>query len=150
MPVRSHGRSQKKDSTYACWKAIKQRCAGNTPDNTSQYLLRGIKVCARWLKSFENFLADMGDCPKGFQIDRINNNKGYFPDNCRWVDKKTQMRNTRLSLIVKFKGEKIPLLDLCEKYGINQRTVKTRLRNGWRLEEAITTPVNPIGVRFPR
>ena len=106
---------------------------GNPHSNT-YYVLRGIKVCTRWRK-FENFLADMDEKPIGFQLDRINNNLGYTPRNCRWIDKKSQMRNTRLALWVTFCGEKVRFLDLCDQYGIKQRTAKSQLRRGWRLQE---------------
>jgi hypothetical protein len=71
------------------------RCHKESNKRYSDYGGKGIRVCERWRESFENFIEDMGECPDGFQIDRIDNTLGYSPDNCRWVSRKTNMRNKR-------------------------------------------------------
>ena len=80
---------------YPIWWQMKQRC--NNPNNTrySAYGARGISVCQRWLHSFANFLADMGERPAGLTLDRIDTNGDYTPDNCVWSDERTQLRNRR-------------------------------------------------------
>jgi len=79
--------------TYSSWKSMKQRC--NNPNHTyyRYYGGRGISVCVRWNNSFEAFLEDMGERPSKKQLDRINNNDGYYKENCRWVSPKENSNN---------------------------------------------------------
>ena len=78
---------------YAVWQAMKQRCLNENNEWYKNYGGRGIEVCLKWKASFVSFLNDMGSCPKGMSIERINNDLGYAPDNCCWADKSTQSAN---------------------------------------------------------
>ena len=93
--VRSPGKpgDKRKHPMYGAWAAMINRCTN--PNNTSyaRYGALGITVCDRWRQDFYNFLADMGERPKGMTLDRIDGTKGYSPDNCRWADSKTQRAN---------------------------------------------------------
>jgi len=80
--------------TYQAWKSMLQRCDTPTRRDWPRYGGRGITVTARW-RRFENFLADMGECPPGLSLDRINNDGNYEPRNCRWATREQQMRNRR-------------------------------------------------------
>jgi hypothetical protein len=80
---------------YTTWISIKQRCNNKNNKNYNNYGGRGIKVCDRWLNSFENFLEDMGRKPKGYSIERINNNGNYEPNNCKWIPINKQYENKR-------------------------------------------------------
>lgn len=90
-----HGKGDHKLLTV--WMDIRRRC--NNPERFDYYLYggRGIKICERWNKSFSNFLKDMGECPPGLTIERINTNKGYYKDNCKWATRAEQNRNSRKS-----------------------------------------------------
>ena len=84
--------SLSKTPEYIIWKAMKARCKN---PNNKYYGAKGIKVCDRWVNSFENFISDMGKKPEGFSIDRINGTGNYEPSNCRWADKETQIKNRK-------------------------------------------------------
>lgn len=84
----------KKHFMYNSWVAMRQRCANKNHKNYVDYGARGITVCDRW-KSFLNFLEDMGERPEGMTLDRIDNSKGYSPDNCVWSNQRRQVLNSR-------------------------------------------------------
>lgn len=90
---------------YYCWNHMKQRCRNPHASSWDRYGGRGISVCARWLESYENFLADMGRKPSPeHSIDRIDNDGNYAPGNCRWATRSEQMRNQRPRRPVKLGG----------------------------------------------
>lgn len=83
---------------------MKNRCYCETSPDYKEYGGRGIKVCDRWLESFENFLADMGERPEGKTLDRRENDGDYTPENCRWATAKEQANNRRPPRTVTKKG----------------------------------------------
>jgi hypothetical protein len=93
--IHGHSRRGMWSPTYFSWQKMLQRCNNPNSDRYKYYGARGIIVCERWLHSFENFLADMGERPPKRSIDRINNNGNYEPGNCRWATQSEQVRNSR-------------------------------------------------------
>lgn len=127
--------------TYQCWQDMKGRCYNVKAQQYKNYGARGIKVCDRWLTSFENFVADMGYKPDGLTLDRIDNDASYSPENCRWATKKEQRRNQRTCHFLEFEGRRLLLREWAEEKGINELTLSYRLlRLGWSVEKALSTP----------
>ncbi len=118
---------REKRPTYNVWYGIVKRCTKPTCRHFNYYGGRGIKVCDRWL-SFDNFFQDMGPRPDGLQIDRIDNNGDYEPGNCRWVDRKTQARNTRRTRLITFAGETRCLREWEPLLGLPMNTLRMRLK----------------------
>jgi len=92
-----HARNGKMSKTYRAWESMRNRCSNPNHNRYKDWGGRGISVCSRWQgnQGFETFLADMGECPGRFVIDRIDNDGDYEPENCRWIDYKTSARNRR-------------------------------------------------------
>lgn len=120
-----------------------ERCRNKKHTKYKAYGAAGITVCERW-RSFKNFIEDMGPKPSPkHSIDRIDNKKGYEPGNCRWATAKEQMRNQRRNIYVTYNGDRVLLIELTEKLGLNRSIVYGRLKLGWKLEDALTIPVRP-------
>lgn len=89
----THGLS--KTTEHMVWINMKQRCTNPLESSYKSYGGRGISICDRWINSFENFYEDMGDCPEGYSLDRIDVNGDYCPENCRWATDSFQVHNQR-------------------------------------------------------
>ncbi len=122
--------------TYASWASMHARCKG-TASNPKHYVEKGVKVCESW-RNFRNFLADMGERPDGMTLDRFPNRDGnYEPGNCRWASKKQQSRNRSSARILVVNGETASIAEWSERTGVNEATIRGRLKRGWTAEQAI-------------
>lgn len=123
--------------TYKCWAEMKSRCYNSKNRSFPRYGGRGIKVCDRWLNSFENFIADMGERPsKEYSLDRIDVNGDYCPENCRWATILQQANNKRNNIMIEHGGECHSINDWCRILGgINARTARSRYYNGLSFEK---------------
>ncbi len=127
---------------YGIWTKMVQRTTNEKDERYEDYGGRGITMCEEWRKSFEAFKmwAVENGYAENLTIDRINNDRGYSPDNCRWVTKKVQMRNTRRTHFLTFRGETKCITDWAEETGISRAVIDARInRLGWSVERALTT-----------
>lgn len=117
---------------------MKSRCFNPNNIRFHRYGERGITVCDRWM-SFESFYADMGDCPPGMTLDRIDNDGNYEPGNCRWATVREQSQKTSRIRFLTFNGETLSLAEWARRLGIRANTLTMRLNTyGWPLEKALT------------
>lgn len=123
---------------YKIWQGIKDRCTNPNNPKYKNYGGRGIKVCDKWLESFENFYTDMKDRPSPrHTVDRIDVNGNYEPSNCRWATPKEQANNSRRNHTVTYKGASHTLAEWENIVNIKQSTIKQRLRRGWSVDKAL-------------
>lgn len=134
---------------YSTWRGMRHRCIATEYEEYHLYGGRGIRVCDRWLTSFANFVADMGERPAGMSIDRIDPNGHYEPGNCRWATSETQNNNRRSNTLLTHRGQTMTMARWADTLGINYFTLATRLAEGWSVDEALTRPVND-GMRRKR
>lgn len=135
---KSHGLTETVE--YHSWRSLKSRCYNPSNKKYPSYGGRGITVCHRWMDSFENFIADMGNKPTPrHTIDRINNDLGYSPENCRWATPKEQSLNTRRNVFFEFNGKRLTVSEWSEETGISRSCINHRLERGWGIERTLTT-----------
>lgn len=130
---------------YDTWQGIVQRCTNPDNMNYPGYGARGITVCAEWLESPEQFIADMGPSYReGLTIDRVDNNGPYSPTNCRWATPSEQSRNRRTNRWIEYGGVRMILIDWASALGLGEDALRARLdRHGWSVERALTEGVDP-------
>lgn len=132
---RTHG--MKLHPLYDTWRDMIRRCTNPKSKDWGLYGGRGITVCERWM-NIENFIEDMGQRPeKHFSLDRIDNNKGYNKENCRWATSRIQANNKRSNRIFDINGERITLTQLAKRYEVNIATLHQRISLGESPIEAV-------------
>jgi hypothetical protein len=139
---KKHGISQ--SSVYGSYRAMLRRCYDPKTPMFHRYGGRGITVCERWLGDFgaANFFSDMGDKPSPqHTLERIDNDLGYGPDNCRWATRKEQADNRCTTRHITVNGETLNQAEWDRTLGNGLNIVGDRVRRGWREEDAVTTAV---------
>lgn len=126
---------------YERWHSMKRRCIDRNAIGFKNYGGRGITVCDEWLR-FEPFYdwAMNNGYTNDLSIDRIDNNQGYCPENCRFSTVKEQNNNRRNNVWITFRGETRDIQQWAEVTGIRYRSLYDRLKQGWTIEKALTTP----------
>lgn len=136
----THGRCG--TQIYRAWQDMIQRCYNTGRKRYPLYGGRGITVCRRWRDSFEAFFEDMEEPPStGHSIDRVDNNKGYSKENCRWATRKEQAQNTSRSIMLTHHGETLCIAEWAERLGVAYHTLYYRIKSGWSAEVALAKPV---------
>lgn len=124
-----HGSNGKRSREYICYHNMIARCHNRSNKRYKDYGGRGIKVCEKWRSSFVSFLNDMGECPKGFTIDRIDNRFGYSPENCRWVSRTKNQANRSVSKVWVVDGERfLTMRDAANRFGVSTATIAARCK----------------------
>lgn len=135
-----HGHSSER--VYGIWNHIKQRCSNPNNDSFDFYGAEGKDVCAEWANSFQAFYdwAIANGYSDKLTIDRIDNSKGYYPENCRWATRKEQANNTRRTRFVTYGGKKMSLTQLSEITGVKKKILYDRIvTRNWDVERAVST-----------
>lgn len=118
---------------YCVWASMRNRCFNPNYRQWNDYGGRGIEICERW-DDFHVFVKDMGERPNGYTLDRIDNNRGYNPENCRWASRKQQQLNRRISVYVEIEGRKYRAIDLAHEVGVKTDTIVSRAKRGLPLK----------------
>jgi hypothetical protein len=131
---------------YRIWSGMLSRCRNPNHEAWKYYGGRGIVVCDRWLK-YENFLADMGRRPSfEYTLDRIDNDDGYYLENCRWATRSEQNKNQRHGpkRLIEFNGEVMGVKQWAEKLGLRPGLLRLRLWRGYPIHRVLGLPPTPV------
>ena len=137
----THGatRGSNRTPTYLSWASMRLRCNNPNATGYERYGGVGITICPRWdgPDGFPNFLSDMGVRPDGFSLDRIDNQKGYSPENCRWADMATQKRNRKNSVLITHDGQTKSAAEWARLLGTHRNNILRRLKRGLPLDQVL-------------
>lgn len=128
--IHGHERDKKPSRTLKSYRHAKSRCFSRSDPKYKTYGGRGITMCAEWVVSFSAFLKDMGECPEGMTLDRINNDGDYEPGNCRWATHHEQSNNRSNNIIVEVNGETLSLKEYAHVEGVHYQTAHRRWHDG--------------------
>lgn len=138
---RTHG-ERRPAREYDAWVRMIRRCTNPKDSQYARYGGRGITVCGRWMESVEVFIADMGPRPSSLHsLDRIDNDRGYEPGNCRWATVTEQANNRRTNVFLEFEGKRMTINQWERATGISQYAIRHRLKKGWPVRDVLTRPM---------
>ncbi len=132
-----HGASRRTTGetvTYRRWKDMKTRVR-----RQPQYVSKGITVCERW-QTFPPFLADLGECPPGYSLERLDNDGHYCPENCCWIPRSEQAKHTSKCHPLTYQGRTQTMNDWARELGVPHQRISKRLKRGWSVERALGQP----------
>lgn len=137
----------KQHPLIAVYDNMKSRCYNQNNHYYKNYGGRGIKICDRWLESFWNFAEDMIERPsKEHQLERIDNDGDYSPENCRWATRREQGLNKRSNRLITYQGITKTLSEWSLSTGIHRATLADRIdKLGWSIEDVMTKPARSTG-----
>lgn len=124
------------------WYGMMRRCYTDDRPDYHHYREFGIAICDEWLNSFDAFaLWSLNNgMEKELSLDRIDNDRGYSPDNCRWVTKKQQNNNTSVNTTILYNGKEYTIAELSDIYGVPYPRLWNRISSGWKIEDALHEP----------
>lgn len=127
---------------YNIWAMMKQRCSNPRAANYGLYGGRGVTVCNRWVGSYDNFVADMGQPPRGMTLERKDNEKGYYPDNCVWASAEVQCNNKRNNVKLTYRGETLSVAQWTRKLGFARvDIIHHRISAGYTIDKILEVAV---------
>lgn len=144
---KTHGMTRTR--IYAIFCGMKSRCRNKNNHAYPRYGGRGITVCDEWLNDPQSFIdwALANGYSEKLSIDRINNDKGYSPENCKWSTNVEQSRNRKSNVLITINGDTRLATDWSKELNINQSAIKKRMMRGWDAVSAVTMPLGKGGKR---
>lgn len=137
-----NARQGKLSRTYAVWIGIKQRCFNPNTEHYGRYGGRGITMCEAWANDYAAFLANVGEQPKGMTLERIDNDKGYEPNNVRWSSRKDQANNRVTNVVVEYQGMSKTLAQWADYLNMKYGCIGSRWKKGVRGDD-LFKPARP-------
>jgi len=123
-----HRVGRKTTRTRKAYEHAKGRCFNPNDEKYPHYGARGITMCQEWAEDFSQFLKDMGECPPGMSIDRVDVNGHYEPRNCRWATTRQQARTRTDNVLVEHAGRKMVLKDFADLMGVGYKALHARVK----------------------
>ena len=131
-----------KKRIYKIWLDMRKRCNNPNVKRSKNYYLKGIKVCEEW-ENFLNFYnwSLKNNYTDNLTIERIDNEKGYSPENCKWIPKSEQSKNRTTNHYIEYQGKIKTLTDWSIELNIKRTTLNARIKRGWSIKKAFETPL---------